>query len=188
MVGLLVGAVLPVAVSTGCAARPTVVDASARPYDGPPIRLEHSTRGHRAVIEAPTAGWSLELDSVADAPGRTDVFVTIRRPDPGFAYSQAVVTQRLATGVRPAENVRLLARVLAHDASGRGVPYVQVDEAEGREPDVTPEEELSPHDLPPPPEAPDAPETTDPSETPEGPEPAAPTGPSENPPSADRPG
>jgi hypothetical protein len=53
---------------------------------------------------------------VVDAFKRRDAFVTIRLPNPEYAYAQVVVEQRVATTIPPDLTARLFVRFLKHDS------------------------------------------------------------------------
>lgn len=119
-VSLLIGvAIAPLA---GCGGRP-VPTIGAGPYAGPPLTIDSGGPQHRAVLTAPSAGWTFTLDTTRRQLDHTDVFVTIVRPDPAFMYTQALVTQEAGTGVDSSRPIELYARALAHGEKPADQPY-----------------------------------------------------------------
>ncbi|QOI99289.1 MAG: protease complex subunit PrcB family protein [Phycisphaeraceae bacterium] len=100
-------------------------------YAGPPVSLESSRGVWVVVVQSPTGGWSVAVDRVTESRRRKDVFVTLRRPDPRFMNTQAVIEQRVATPVRSDEPVRVCVRVLDHDEDPDSRAYPVVLERAG---------------------------------------------------------
>jgi hypothetical protein len=84
----------------------------SQPYAGPPLSIESTPPRHTIILTAPSAGWSLSLDRATRGFDRTDVFITIRRPDPAYMHAQVVSTHRLDSSVDSSTPIRLLARIL----------------------------------------------------------------------------
>jgi len=111
------------AAGPGCSTGPRVT--ASDDYRGPEVRLDSSGRRHIVVLTAPNPGWSIELDRVRGRQGVDEVFVTVRRPNPEFLYTQQVVEKRISTGVRSDQPVLINARTLDF-ANTNGAPYAPV--------------------------------------------------------------
>ncbi len=95
---------------TACASsRPK---ASGTPYTGPTVSVDSSGAQHRVVLAAPTSGWSINFDRSQKLFDRTDVFITITRPNPAYATNPVQVNLNLNTAVDTREDVAIFARVL----------------------------------------------------------------------------
>jgi hypothetical protein len=115
----------------GCTSRPALPETSSDRYLGPPMALDTSAAQHMVVLQAPTPGWVATLDRVAEQYRHQAVFVTLRRPNPGFLYPQVIVEQRVATTVPSASPVKVYARVLAPEKKDSSAPYVLAAQHEG---------------------------------------------------------
>ena len=102
-------------VHIGCAARNSVPQTTSGSYVGPPLSLVHENDATHILFSAPSPGWTITLDEVVDAFKRRDAFVTIRLPNPEYAYAQVVVEQRVATTIPRDQTARLFVRFLKHD-------------------------------------------------------------------------
>jgi len=120
-------AVLLAALTTaviGCKGTPAAPDTSGIAYAGPPVTVQSVVGAHVVTVQSPTPGWNVMMDRVVEAHGRREVFVSLRRPNPGLVYAQVVVEQNLATFVPDSEAVRVFARLLPHDVpADSGEPY-----------------------------------------------------------------
>lgn len=99
----------------GCSRQSLTV--SPTPHAAPPIEIDNSDLTYTFVMEAPTAGWTMEHVGTRELFKRREVFVLIREPNPVFFYPQAVVRQHLGTDVRTDLPIDLHAAVVAHDAA-----------------------------------------------------------------------
>ena len=81
-------------------------------YRGPPIGSDTENGFHMVVAELPSPGWALEIDATRESADLTDVFVTLRRPNPAAVYPQQIVTQRAVTRVDEQERLGIVARVV----------------------------------------------------------------------------
>ena len=115
----------------GCSSRPSLPEVSSEPYQGPALALDSSQPEYAVVIQAPTPGWVVSLDRVAEQYRHHAVFVSLRRPNPGFLYPQAIVEQRVATPVPVRGAVRVYARILAADVRESKAPYVLATKGDG---------------------------------------------------------
>lgn len=86
-------------------------------YSGPALSLDSTGRLHIVRAEAPSPGWSMNVDYVVDSPGGFDAFISLRSPNPAFVYPQVMVTQHLSTGVESDKRIRLFARVVPFDTA-----------------------------------------------------------------------
>lgn len=85
---------------------------SSEPYNGPALSVDSSGAQHRVVLAAPTSGWSLTFDRSQKLFDRTEVYVTITRPNPAYPTTQVVVTLNLDSAVDIREDLAVFARVL----------------------------------------------------------------------------
>ncbi|CAN0305941.1 unnamed protein product, partial [Ectocarpus fasciculatus] len=82
----------------------------------PPIALEAANDLHVVAFRAPSGGWTISIDRTEIIPGATRLYVTIRRPDPAFSHTQALVDLHALSNVPSDQPVEVVARVLDHDA------------------------------------------------------------------------
>ncbi|MFN0131234.1 MAG: hypothetical protein ACKVW3_01680 [Phycisphaerales bacterium] len=123
-----------VALAAGCSSsRPKIADSA---YAGPRIELrtparassgavavERGGRKHVVIVLAPSSGWAVGFDREDRAFDRTDIYITLRRPNPAELQTQAIVTQEIATPADATRPARVYARVLDFDAPARSQPY-----------------------------------------------------------------
>lgn len=114
--------IAPIGCTSFHAPNPTVSGS----YQGPPLSLTSSSDAHVVVFQAPSPGWTLSLDEVRDRLGGKNAFITLRQPDPKFAYAQVVVEQNLATSVPTDIPLALFARIAPHAADPSDNPYAEV--------------------------------------------------------------
>jgi hypothetical protein len=100
----------------GCLSRSTAPSVEAAPYVGPPLAFDESGATTVLVMTAPTPGWQMSLDRVDEKFRSREVFVTLRKPFPGYAYAQVEVLQRLATTAPREQALVLFVRTIEHDA------------------------------------------------------------------------
>lgn len=107
------------AVQSGCWSDSSLPELSPEPYVGPALSLEVVDGNFLVMLRAPTPGYSMLIDRIEQERGYREIFVTVRKPNPQFAYAQMMVTQRSTTGVDTKQVVRVYARFLDHlDAQG----------------------------------------------------------------------
>lgn len=113
---------LAAACPAGCGgtSKPTIAEGA---YDGPPLSIDQSGRSAVVIMEAPTPGWSISLDRASEARDHWQAFITVRRPNPAYMYSQVVVTQNLLTTVESRFPIRVYGRVLDDGAEAGDVEY-----------------------------------------------------------------
>jgi hypothetical protein len=114
LAGPSAGIVVCAAVFTALAGCSRDLKINPEGYRGP--RLSRAADGgkHLVVAELPSPGWAVELDATRQRADGTDVFVTLRRPNPAGVYTQQVVTQRMITRVDASEPLGILARVVEY--------------------------------------------------------------------------
>lgn len=116
---------LPMGLS-GCRAVKKAKDTAAmehRLQQAPPVRLETLGENHMLVMQAPNPGWSYRLDrDDRDSEGWI-AYVTIRRPDPAYLYTQQIVDKRLLTQIEANQPIRVMARLLDHNETGNSDQY-----------------------------------------------------------------
>lgn len=115
-------------VLVGCSGRSLSVSPTA--HVAPPIEIDSSDLTYTFVMDAPTAGWTMEHVGTRELFKRREVFVLIREPNPVFFYPQAIVKQHLGTDVRTDLPIDLHAAVIRHDASwpSGGFGFAATDE------------------------------------------------------------
>lgn len=101
-------------VGAGCAQPAIVIDPGA--YAGPPLHIEPGERNHMAVFTMPSGGWGLTFDRTRDRFEARQVFMTLRRPEPTHAATQALVEQRADTRTPLSLDVEVYARIAEKDA------------------------------------------------------------------------
>jgi hypothetical protein len=99
--------------------------ARDRLFQGPAMRLTNLDDDHVVVVQSPSPGWSAQIDRVERELNHADVFVTLRRPDPGIIYTQAVVEQHLLTNVELDRPVAVYARTVDFSQTRKKGPYRQ---------------------------------------------------------------
>jgi hypothetical protein len=103
-------------------------------YAGPEIALGEASGNHRLTLTAPSGGWTFKLDTVEEAYGHRRVLVTARRPNPAFMHTQALAEHNIRVPVPTGVPIRVYARVLDHDASGKGAGWTFVPTASSFDP------------------------------------------------------
>lgn len=94
--------------------------------DIPPMTLEASGAKHLIVVRANSGGWSVHLDKEEIQPLGKRVYITVRRPDPAFIHTQALVDHRVLTDVPSSTPLEIVARVLDHGAKPNDRIYARV--------------------------------------------------------------
>ncbi len=100
----------------GCYSRPGPPEPIAERFSACEISIESQGHEHVIVAKVPSPGYSLEVDSTWEAYRGKHVFVTLRRPDPRFAYAQVVSELRVLTQVEARQSIAVFARVADRDA------------------------------------------------------------------------
>ena len=113
------------ALSIGAAGCGSELKTNPEAYRGPELRSEIADSAYLLVAQAPTPGWDVEIDATRRGADRTDVFVTLRRPNPVAAYSSKAVMQRVLTRVSTDRPLGILARVMPF-GSDEDQPYHRV--------------------------------------------------------------
>ncbi|MBS0197750.1 MAG: hypothetical protein JSR77_13425 [Planctomycetes bacterium] len=95
----------------GCANGSPPPDVVTAPYDGPPLRVE-TAEGLTQVVASPNSpGWTILLDRVLEGHGFHSAFISVKRPNPTFAYPPTPVEQHLATSVPIGRPLKIYARL-----------------------------------------------------------------------------
>ena len=97
-----------------------------RTFRGPPIGLSSTERVHVVTAQAPNPGWRLVFDRSEEAPGPTQLLVSMRRPDPTLIYTHQVADLSAASDVPTDERVEVFARIIGHDERRAKTPYERV--------------------------------------------------------------
>lgn len=100
---------------------------SANAYPGPAMTVRPLEGRHLLVVNAPNPGWLVTIDKTERRLDDTRVFVSLRRPDPGMLYTQAVVEQKVLTTVSETRDIVVYARTLEFGRKGQNPPYHRVD-------------------------------------------------------------
>lgn len=105
-------ALLATAASTlpACGPGRFVPSKSETGWNGPEIWIE-STPQWNIVSKSPTGGWSFTLDQLMEQRGRTEVFVTLKRPNPSYLVTAAEVEQRVTTPLKNNVPIWVYARI-----------------------------------------------------------------------------
>jgi hypothetical protein len=114
---LTLGAALP-----GCVSR-TIPEVAEGSHVGPPLLLDATGVNYMVVLQAPSAGYALTIDRVLERTGGSDIFATVRTPDPKYVHAQVIVTQRATVPLASSARARLCARVLGADEEGEADEY-----------------------------------------------------------------
>lgn len=107
----------------GCGSTQGPPPPSDAAFQGPPVSIEQANARHIVVVQAPSAGWTIECDATWEQQKHWDVYITLRQPDPRFMYAQQIVSLRVATDVRAAEAIRVLARVVPFGDTSNETPH-----------------------------------------------------------------
>lgn len=102
--------------------------------NAPPIALSELDQRHMLVMQAPNPGWSYGIDRDERDREGWILYITIRRPDPGFLYTQQIVEKRLLSRVEADQPVRVMARLLDHDEKSTKDAYAPLTLSESLEP------------------------------------------------------
>lgn len=94
----------------GCGPSRFVPSKSETAWTGPEVWIE-STPQWTVVAKAPTGGWTVTLDQLMEQRGRTEVFVTLKRPNPTFLVTAAEVEQRVITPLKTNVPIWVYARI-----------------------------------------------------------------------------
>ncbi len=89
-------------------------------YQGPAVSIESGGETHVLVVTAPSAGYRLTIDRVAESYRSYEVYATLREPDGRFLYTQALVELRSMIPVPSKTPIRVGVRVLSHEAEAAG--------------------------------------------------------------------
>lgn len=96
------------------------------PYAGPSLVIDSTGPTHAVVIEAPTPGHTVSLDTIRDRLNGREALITIRQPDPRFVVAQVIVTQRIGTDVPSSIPLDVFVRQMAFDSrENRAYVFVQ---------------------------------------------------------------
>lgn len=125
------------ALLVGCSRRLKIADSA---YAGPRIELRSpgSTAGggprdqvgrvaggrkHVLAVLSPSSGWTVVFDREQRFFDRTDLYLTLRRPNPAELQTQAIVVQEIATTADASIPARVYARVLDFAQTASNQPY-----------------------------------------------------------------
>ncbi|MBY0112110.1 MAG: hypothetical protein K2Y21_04765 [Phycisphaerales bacterium] len=97
-------------------------------WNGPPIWIE-STPEWTVVAKAPTGGWQFTLDQLMEQRGRTEVFVTLKRPNPSYLVTAAEVEQRVTTPLKNNVPIWVYARIQNYRGQPEDGSFALVDKS-----------------------------------------------------------
>lgn len=122
---MLSAVILP---STGCIQRiwERDEDAAQRMQEAPAMTVEDLDSRRLLVMQAPSPGWSIRIDATDRTPEGKRVFVTIRKPDPAFQYTQQIVLMRALTSVRADSEIEVVGRLLEHNEKTKNKGYAKI--------------------------------------------------------------
>lgn len=100
----------------GCAAVAPAPETGAAPPPGLTAAIEPGLGHHVVVLTAPTPGFQPTLTRTMAAVHRTNVFVTIREPNPTLMHAQRLTEHRVFTGVRTSQPISVYVRLIPFDA------------------------------------------------------------------------
>lgn len=116
---LVVGMVLGTA---GCGSDLSI---APEPYRGPTLEQGTLDTAYLVIADTPGSGWAVEIDATRRSVDGTDVFMTLRRPNPVAVYPNEPVEQRVLTRARTGRPLQIFARVLDY-GSTEDRPYRRV--------------------------------------------------------------
>lgn len=108
-------------------------DASIRMQNAPAMSVRELDGRKLLVMQAPSPGWSIRIDATDRTPEGKRVFVTIRKPDPAFQYTQQIVLMRALTSVRANTEIEIVGRLLEHNEKTKNKGYAKVTQVESFE-------------------------------------------------------
>ncbi len=108
-------------------------DAQSRLQHAPTLMLDQSGKYHMVVMQAPSPGWTIRVDSTERTPTGKRVYLTMRSPDPTYQYTQQIVQMRVLTKVRLETEIECVGRLLKHDEKAKGRGYGSLTIAESFE-------------------------------------------------------
>lgn len=124
---MVVGVALAAITLGGCAGGDKARQTLEGEFAGPPIALDSSGSTHQLVVQAPTPGWFVRLDSTEQTAEATQAYVSLVEPNPRMVYTQQVVEQRLGLTVDIGEDVELFARIVPFEKKDNSTePYTRV--------------------------------------------------------------
>lgn len=112
------------AILPGCGStEPTI---GSEPYRGPTVHLVETAGLYEVRLEAPSGGWTFQVDQVRQRRGGYDIFTTVRKPDGRYLHTQAFVTHRSSTTLKSQTPVSLYTRVLAAEDKADSQEYAEI--------------------------------------------------------------
>jgi len=121
--GATIGLCIAVFAAVGCGSE---LKVNPEAYRGPGLSYETADAAYMLVAQTPTPGWEVELDAMRPGPDSTDVYVTLRQPNPVAGYRIDPMTQRVLTRVATDRPLGIIARVMPY-GSDEDRPYRRVD-------------------------------------------------------------
>jgi len=99
---------------------------SPNAYAGPRMQIRPLEGRHLLVVDAPNPGWLVTVDRTERRLDDTQIFVSLRRPDPGMVYAQVMVEQKVLTTVPETRDIVVYARTLDFGRKNQNPPYHRV--------------------------------------------------------------
>lgn len=105
-------------------------DIQARLANAPDFMVDEKLSKHLLVMQAPSPGWSVRLDRTERTEQGKRVYITIRKPDPAYLYTQQIVLMRTLTSVSTDSNIEIAGRLLDFDESTKNKGYAAITPVE----------------------------------------------------------
>lgn len=109
------------------------VDMSQRIEGVPPIMVETLSEHYLIVMRAPNSGWDIQIEKNERIKDGVRLYVTVRRPDPGFMYPQAIVDKRVLTQIRTDNIIEIAGRLLDTHETTKGKGFAPIEPVEAFE-------------------------------------------------------
>ena len=132
-VALLGALILMLILSLGGCQRWNKVDMNDRIGDAPPIKVETLGENYLIVMQAPNSGWDIQIERNERIKDGVRLYLTVRRPDPGFLYPQAIVDKRVLTLIRTDNIIEIAGRLLDANESTKGRGFAPIEPVEAFE-------------------------------------------------------
>ncbi|MCE7972974.1 MAG: hypothetical protein DYG92_01425 [Leptolyngbya sp. PLA1] len=111
----LFACVIP-SLTIGCAAVAPAPETGGSAPPGITTAVEPGLGHHVVVLTAPTPGFQPSLTRTMAAVHRTNVFITVREPNPTLMHAQRLTEHRVFTGVRTSQAISVYVRLVPFDA------------------------------------------------------------------------
>lgn len=105
---------------SGCVAPKPPPAIAPGDFDGPAVSLSRSAQSgsitprHVVVVDLPSPGWTPTLDQTRPAFRASEVYITLREPNPAFVFPQVITPVRVATPIDANEPIHVFLRTLPY--------------------------------------------------------------------------